>query len=180
MRKSTFFLALTILVFATRADAGSMAGLDLSGTWTGKGSCTGLVQGEKFTIPSNVTVEISTFGNEFAAAFGFVGTGTIPLTVDFSGCGFAIAESAKPDRGRAAVLGFEESAPYMEFGTADLSKVSVFSPDKKGRTGKMKGTILGAVRDAGDLILSCKLTVERTSQVDPGIPFCLAPTMTVN
>lgn len=177
MKKSMVVWGLSVLAIATSSHAGSVSTLDLTGTWLGKGSCAALADGDKLKSSNALSVEISRSGDTDAAAFNFLPTGGFPLGVVFEGCGFTAAENEKPDRGRAAIHGYDDGAPFAVFGTADISKVNVFPVDKKGRSGKMKGTVLVAVRDVFDAIVSCKFTADRTSQVDPGISACLAPTM---
>lgn len=162
-----------ILALATTGHAAAPSLFHLTGTWTGKGSCAGLVEGEKLSSPMAVTVEITQTGaDEIAAEFVFSGTGKLPVLVTLEGCGFVEPEAAKPERGRGAVHGYSEAEPFALFGTADISKASTFDVDSKGRSGKLKGTALLAVRDMGDAIVSCKFAVDRFSQVDPVLPSC--------
>jgi hypothetical protein len=179
MRRSICLLTnlILLLAFATTSGAGALPTLDLTGTWTGKGSCKGLLGGEKVTIKTLVTVEVShdTAANEIAAEAAFTGTSPVPVLITFQSCGFAEAENAKPERGRAALHGYDGMAPFDFFGTGDLSKVSVFAPDKKGRTGKMSGTVFVGAKEGADIaILTCKLTAARVSDADPAVPGCTA------
>jgi hypothetical protein len=174
MRRPIGLLSLTLLAFATASDAGLGPTFDLTGTWTGKGSCSGLFNGDKVSSKTTVTLEIThdTGIDQVGADLELLGTGPVPFTVGFTGCGFADAEIDKPDRGRAAIHGFEEMDPFRIFGTGDLAKAMVFAADKKGRTGKITGSVMLAVKEADEAIVTCKLSVFRVSGADPAVDAC--------
>src|ERR1043165_3449560 len=122
-------LALVLLFSAASARAD---GPDLTGTWTGKGSCVGTGTGAKLKTKVSVTVNITddTAANALSASFSMSGTSGVPFSVALDGCGFVATLTGTTDKGRAAVHGFDNEVPFQKFFTGDLASVSVSAPDK--------------------------------------------------
>ena len=164
---------LATALLASTSFAGTSSGPDLTGTWTGKGSCSGLAFGAKFKSKVNVTLDITsdTSLNKLASHTEYDGTGDVPFGLLLDGCGLVVTLEDKPGEGRGALHGFDSAALFSKFFTTDLTSFSVFPPDKKGRSGKIKATTTVADTSV-EFVGSCKFKLDRTSTTDPGLTQC--------
>jgi hypothetical protein len=162
----------TVTLLVLLAVPAAQAAPDLTGTYTGKAKCSGFIDGQPVQLKPALTVTLdhaTPASNLIRGVFEL--TTDVPL-VGVDGCGFVIGDEAKPDQARAAIGA--GNAPNEAFFTADLSQVKVFPVNKAGKSGKLKGQFLIAIRP-NDSMLSCKLTADRTSTTDPGFAACPAP-----
>jgi hypothetical protein len=165
---------ISVLIAASSARA---QGLDVTGTWTGKGSCSGLVAGAKQRASGTVSLALTddVASNAVASSLQLQGTGSSAgFVLALFGCGFAEPLPGHANKGRAALHGLNFLSPFEQFFTANVSSIKTFAPDKKGRTGKL--TVSYTVGDKSqDVILTCKVHVHRTDQTDPNVLACDNP-----
>jgi hypothetical protein len=137
--------------------------LDLTGTWEGSITCTGLAaDGERDRYRVLPAVEITQTG---ADTFNLRETGA-----DLFYFGRAIAKASNPDAGVATYVGCPTDASLPPDSEMVHVKVSA-DPDPASVAGTLRGS--GPFVDADtDGLYSCKWTYRRVSKADPGVPAC--------
>ena len=168
VHRSSIVPVLSLLVAASAQAAAP----DLTGVYVGRAKCAGFADGQPVQFKSDLTVTL-----DHAAPASNLVRGVFEFTNDVrliavDGCGFVLSDEAKPDQARATIGA--GNAPNEAFFTADLSQVKVFPVNKAGKSAKLKGAFVIAVR-SNDTMLSCKMTADRTSTTDPGFTACPAP-----
>lgn len=143
---------------------------DLTGAYTGKSKCVGFADGQPVSFKSELTVTLDHApDNLIRGVFEMIND---VRSIALDACGFVISDAAKPDQARAAIGA--GTAPNEAFFTVDLSKVTVFAANRAGKSGKLKATLVLAIRSS-DTMLTCKLTADRTSTADPNLAACPPP-----
>ena len=149
-------LAFALAALAASAAPLSAAALDLTGTWTGKYTCTEYDGTQRrFTVKDDV-IAISQAGFEFA----------VDSTSALSGV--AIPDARSPDtRGEAKLASCSSDALVSNGGDA-LARLKAKVDRAKGK-GKLKGV---SIYIGPGLVGSCKWSYKLTDPADPGAAGC--------
>lgn len=156
----TFILAAAVatLSLAPRANA-----LDLTGEWTGKLDCVLHVDGQPDTkVKNEVVARISQSGSNVVMVLD----GDMPSVTT---AGITLTDGVKLDKGYVPLV---DCSAYQA-GVPNF--INLKAATKVDGKGKLKGTLAVAIGGSPATMGTCKVTLKRTTTVDPGVTGCSFP-----